>query len=102
MAVFLRKEREWGSADGERGGGKGRGGKGGGVGSGTANIEADGVIEDGGNSVQLAFPEVISDLDEIHHVGTLAQVYIYTIQCSVDNYVGGHFVFGQHHRHPCF
>lgn len=46
MAVFLRKEREWG---------------------------AEGA-EDGKAEVQLAFPEVITSLDEIHHVGTLAQV----------------------------
>lgn len=48
VAVFLRKEREW-------------------------SERAEGAAE--GDSVDVAFPEVISSLDEIHHVGTLAQVW---------------------------
>lgn len=50
MAVFLRKEREWGT---------------------ESKIDEGG---DGQGSMQLTFPEVITSLDEIHHVGTLAQV----------------------------
>lgn len=53
VAVFLRKERDW-AAEGETEGGDG--------------------AEARQETMQLAFPEVITSLDEIYHVGTLAQV----------------------------
>lgn len=63
MALFLRKEkkREW-----SEGGSAAPDG-----GLGTPEDEAGG----GDGAVQLVYPEVISSLDEIHHVGTLAQVW---------------------------
>lgn len=72
MAVFLRKEPEW-----NQGGSEGGSGGGGGSGAQTdgAVENAEGVIEGGAeNAVQQTYPEVITSLDEIHEVGTLAQV----------------------------
>lgn len=65
MALFLRKERkrEWS----EGGSAAADGGLG---------VE-DGADHDG--AVQLMYPEVISSLDEIHSVGTLAQVWCFSI-----------------------
>lgn len=75
MALFLRKEkkREWsegGSAAADGG-------------LGTAEDEASG----GDGAVQLVYPEVISSLDEIHNVGTLAQVW--ERQCFCECLGGG-------------
>ncbi|CAM9800412.1 unnamed protein product [Laminaria digitata] len=81
VAVFLRKEPEWNQGRSEGGSGGGSGGSGGGGGGGNgaqtdgAVENAEGVIEGGvENAVQQTYPEVITSLDEIHEVGTLAQV----------------------------
>lgn len=72
VAVFLRKEPEWSTGGGDGGGGGGA--------SSTANdgggIEnAEGIIEGvAEGAVQQTYPEVITSLDEVHEVGTLAQV----------------------------
>lgn len=81
MAVFLRKEPEWnqGESEGGRGGDDGSGGNSAG---GADGAQTDGAVDnsegvtEGGveNSVQQTYPEVITSLDEIHEVGTLAQV----------------------------
>ena len=70
MAVFLRKEPEWNQAAG--GPDAAAAGEGGGA---PAVENKEGVIEGSAeNAVQQTFPEVITSLDEIHEVGTLAQV----------------------------
>lgn len=76
MAVFLRKEPEWNQ--GGSGGGSGGGGDGGSDAQTDGAAEnAEGVIERGAESaVQHTYPEVIASLDEIHEVGTLAQVRV--------------------------
>lgn len=63
MAVFLRKERDW-AAEGEAEGGDG--------------------AEARQETMQLAFPEVITSLDEIYHVGTLAQVRLDSLVLGFD------------------
>lgn len=77
MAVFLRREPEWnqdgpgGRSGGEKNGASSTGGTEGGT------LEnAEGVIEGVSpeHAVQQTYPEVITSLDEIHEVGTLAQV----------------------------
>ena len=75
MAVFLRKEPEWNQGGSE--GGSGGGGGGNGAQTDGAVENAEGVIEGGADStVRHTYPEVITSLDEIHEVGTLAQVRV--------------------------
>ena len=73
VAVFLRKEPDWNQTAGTDGDGATEAGEGA---AGAAVVEnEDGVIEGSNeNAVQQTFPEVITSLDEIHEVGTLAQV----------------------------
>lgn len=74
MAVFLRKEADWNQAAGESDdAAAAAAGEGGGE---TPVVEnKEGVIEGSAeDAVQQTFPEVITSLDEIHAVGTLAQV----------------------------
>lgn len=80
MAVFLRKEPGWNQAPGSDGE-ESAAGEGGGAaatapGENISNGEnKDGVVEGTPeNAVQQTYPEVITSLDEIHEVGTLAQV----------------------------
>lgn len=63
VAVFLRKERDW-AAEGETQGGD----------------DAEARQE----TMQLAFPEVITSLDDIYHVGTLAQVRLDSLVLGSD------------------
>eukprot|EP00752_Nemacystus_decipiens_P005164 g4687.t1 len=71
VAVFLRKEPEWNQAAGGSDA-EGAEGEGGGA---PAVENKEGVVEGSAeNAVQQTFPEVITSLDEIHEVGTLAQV----------------------------
>eukprot|EP00903_Cladosiphon_okamuranus_P015213 g14061.t1 len=73
VAVFLRKEPEWNQTAGASDGTAAAAGEAGEAPPEGANEE--GVVEGSGeNAVQQTFPEVISSLDEIHEVGTLAQV----------------------------
>lgn len=75
VAVFLRKEPEWNqAADGTAAEAAGAAGKGG---ESPVVENKDGVIEGSAeNAVQQTFPEVITSIDEIHEVGTLAQVSV--------------------------
>lgn len=73
VAVFLRKEPEWNQAAAASDGAAGATGEAGGGAPAAKNKE--GVTEGSAeNAVQQTFPEVITSLDEIHEVGTLAQV----------------------------
>lgn len=73
VAVFLRKEPEWNQAAG----GSDDAAAAGEAGGGPVVENKDGVIEGSAeNAVQQTFPEVITSLDEIHEVGTLAQVSV--------------------------
>lgn len=76
VAVFLRKEPEWSTGGGDGGGGGGGGGEASSTANGEGGIEnAEGVIEGvAEGAVQQTYPEVITSLDEVHEVGTLAQV----------------------------
>lgn len=83
VAVFLRKEPGWNQAAGSDGeeAAAGEGGGGGAAATPGDNISngenKDGVIEGTPeNAVQQTYPEVITSLDEIHEVGTLAQVSV--------------------------
>lgn len=75
VAVFLRKEPEWSQASGSE---SDAGAGGGASGDGSVVQEnKDGIIEGTTeNSVQQTYPEVITSLDEIHEVGTLAQASV--------------------------
>lgn len=78
VAVFLRKEPEWNQgaeADGEASGEAAAAATGpSGDASTTLEDNKDGVVEGAAeNAVQQTFPEVITSIDEIHGVGTLAQ-----------------------------
>ena len=79
----MRKEPEWnqggseGGSSGDGSGGGGGGGGGNGAQTDGAAENAEGVIEGGAeNAVQQTYPEVITSVDEIHEVGTLAQVRV--------------------------
>lgn len=81
VAVFLRKDAEGfgeSGTEGEEGkisGGAEVGADSDAGGRDDVTPNKDGVIEGSPpNALQQTFPEVISNLDEIHHVGTLAQV----------------------------
>lgn len=76
MAVFLRKEPEWNQPAGGPDSAAGAEAVAGEAGGGPAAENKGGVMEGSAaeNAVQQTFPEVITSLDEIHEVGTLAQV----------------------------
>ncbi|CAN0180341.1 unnamed protein product [Ascophyllum nodosum] len=77
VAVFLRKDPNVGGSRAEEESGRGAGADStiNNTGKDDVTPNADGVIEGSPqNALQQSFPEVISSLDEIHGVGTLAQV----------------------------
>lgn len=82
VAVFLRKEPEWNQAAGSDGEAVAAPGAGGGEATTPDDASAAGENKDGvidgttENAVQQTYPEVITSLDEIHEVGTLAQVCV--------------------------
>lgn len=85
VAVFLRKDAEGFGEPGTAGEeGENRGGADSdAIGRDDVTPNKDGVIEGSPpNALQQTFPEVISNLDEIHHVGTLAQVRDVTTRFS--------------------
>lgn len=70
--MFLRKEPDWSQTESEEGAGEG--GEGSYESTDGVAENPDGIIEGSAeNAVQQTFPEVITSLDEIHEVGTLAQ-----------------------------
>lgn len=82
VAVFLRKDPEWNQAAGESDGTTAAAAAGKGGGAPAAEEGREGVDEGptAEKAVQQSFPEVITSLDEVHEVGTLAQVSCWRIE----------------------